>query len=76
MAAIVIPDDVAKLVDWIPRRRYMQLYGETEAVINNRIARKQWVLGVHYNRPEGGGTWISIKAVNAWASQTNSIDAQ
>lgn len=64
-----IPDDVAKLVDWIPRRRYRQLYGETDAVINNRIAREQWTLGVEYSRPEGGGTWISIKGVNAWAAR-------
>lgn len=63
-----IPDDVAKLVDWLPKRRYMQLYGETAAVVANRIQRKIWVEGVHFSRPPGGGVWISLKAVNEWAS--------
>ena len=33
-----LPEDVAKLVDWIPKRRYMALYDETEAMIFKRIA--------------------------------------
>jgi hypothetical protein len=64
-----IPDDVAKLVDWVPRKRYLELYGETEAAVENRIARGHWQLGVHYSRPKGGGTWVSLKAVNEWACQ-------
>ena len=67
---MTIPDDVAKLVDWIPLKRYLDLYDETKAAVENRIARKIWKLGVEYNRPAGAGTWISIKAVNAWASTT------
>lgn len=63
-----IPDDVAKLVDWLPKRRYTELYGEPASTIDSRIQRKDWVDGVHYSRPKGGGLWISIKAVNAWAS--------
>lgn len=64
-----IPDDVAKLVDWIPVKRYMQLYGESKAAINNRIARDLWTRGVHFNVVKGGGTWISIKGINEWAAQ-------
>jgi hypothetical protein len=63
-----LPEDVAKLVDWIPRKRYLELYGETNGAVLNRIARKQWVEGVQYSKPPGGGMWISIKGVNAWAS--------
>jgi hypothetical protein len=62
-----IPDDVAKLVDFVPKKRYLELYGESAAAVDNRVARKHWVLGVHYTRPPGGGMWISLKAVNAWA---------
>ena len=64
----MLPDDVAKLLDWLPKKRYLELYGETAATIDNRIARKIWTLGVEYTRPPGAGVWISIKAVNAWAS--------
>lgn len=63
-----IPEDVAKLVDWIPLKRYLQLYGETKAAVANRTARGLWVRGKHYNVVKGGGTWVSIKAVNEWAS--------
>jgi len=64
-----LPEDVAKLVDWIPKRRYLELYGDTNAAVLNRIARGQWVLGRQYGKPAGGGTWISIKGVNEWAAR-------
>lgn len=67
VAAVVIPDHIAKLVDWIPRRRYLELYGETGAAVTMRIAKNHWRQGVEYNVPKGGGLWISIKAVNDWA---------
>lgn len=62
-----IPDEVAKLVDWIPKKRYLELYGETNATVLKRIARGHWVAGVHYSRPEGANQWFSIKAINEWA---------
>jgi hypothetical protein len=65
--ADVIPDDVAKLVDWIPLKRYLELYKETEDTVLKRIQRGHWQAGIHYSRPEGGGRWISIKAINEWA---------
>lgn len=65
-----LPEDVAKLVDWLPKKRYMELYGETAAAIDNRISRKYWTLGVEYTRPPGAGVWISIRAVNAWAAKS------
>lgn len=63
-----IPDDVAKLVDWIPKRRYIQLYGESEEVIKKRIAAGYWQKGVHFDFPDGSRMWISLRAVNAWAN--------
>ncbi len=56
-------------LDWIPKKAYMDLYGETADVINKRCRPGGgWKRGVHFNKPEGGGIWISIKAVNAWAA--------
>lgn len=65
----MIPDDVAKLVDWLPKKRYLQLTGETDAAVSKRIAQKVWKAREQYSRPEGGGIWISLKGVNAWAAQ-------
>jgi hypothetical protein len=55
-------------VDWIPLKRYLELYDETPDAVKARVKKKLWARGVHYNVPEGAGTWISIKAVNAWAA--------
>ena len=65
---MTIPDDVAKLTDWIPKKRYIQLYGESEEVIKKRIANGHWRKGVHYDLPEGSRMWISLRAVNEWAN--------
>ena len=64
-----LPDHVAKLMDWIPKKRYLQLYGETEAAVLKRISSKAWVEGVQWARPVGAGLWISIKGVNFWAQK-------
>ena len=65
---VEIPDDVAKLVDWIPKRRYIQLVGESDEVIKKRIAAGYWQKGVHYDLPGGSRMWISLRAVNEWAN--------
>lgn len=61
-----IPDEIAKLTECIPLKRYLDLTGETEAAVNNRIQRKHWNLGVEYHRPAGGGTWVDLPALCAW----------
>lgn len=63
-----IPDEVAKLTDWLPLKRYLDLYGETDAAVRGRIVAGAWQAGVHYSRPKGAGIWVSIKAVNEWAA--------
>ena len=65
----MIPDDVAKLVDWLPKKRYLELTKESDAAVSKRIAQGFWKAGEQYSRPEGGGIWISLKGVNAWAAQ-------
>lgn len=61
-----IPDEVAKLTQCLPMRRYLELTKETEAAVNNRIQRKHWKLGEQYHRPVGGGTWVDLVGVMAW----------
>jgi hypothetical protein len=71
-----VPDPGASLqalieqhLDWVPKRLYLKLYGETEDVVNKRCGPAgAWKRGVQFNRPPGGGLWISLKGVNAWAS--------
>lgn len=64
-----VPEDVLKLVDWVPKKRYMELYGETTDTISKRCQPGgPWKRGVHYNKPPGGGLWLSIKAINEWAA--------
>ena len=54
---------------WIPQSKYLEMYGEKKTTIDERIKKRQWVKGKHYNVPEGCKTrWINIEAVNAWAS--------
>lgn len=65
--SITIPDEVAKLVDSVPVRRYMELYRESKNTIDMRIKRGYWRKGIEYGVPKGGGLWISLKAVNEWA---------
>lgn len=67
IAATLLPDQVAKLVDFIPVRKYLDLYGETKAAVDMRIARGHWRKGVEFTVPKGGGLWISLRAVNDWA---------
>lgn len=63
-----IPQQVLDLIDWVPKKRYMEMYGETADTISKRCQPKgSWKRGVHYNKPPGGGLWISLKAVNEWA---------
>ena len=64
---VTLPDQVAKLVDSVPVRKYMELYGETRNTIEVRIKRGYWRKGIEYGVPKGGGLWISLKAVNEWA---------
>lgn len=64
----MIPDDIAKLADWIPKKRYLDLYKESDEAIKKRIQKGFWKAGKQYSRPAGGGLWISIKGVNAWAA--------
>lgn len=67
IALKLLPDHIAKIVDSVPVRKYMELYGESKAAIDMRIARGHWRKGIEYGVPKGGGLWISIKAVNEWA---------
>lgn len=57
------------LTDWVPQSLYLEAFKETKDTINERIKRKHWVKGIHYNVPPGSkGRWINLKAVNEWAS--------
>lgn len=62
-------EDIVRELDWIPKKRYLELYKETEATVLKRIANKHWKPGEQYSRPAGGGLWLSIKGINAWAGQ-------
>lgn len=62
-------EELARQLDWIPKKRYLELFKETEAAVLKRIANKHWKAGEQYSRPAGGGLWISLKGVSAWAAQ-------
>lgn len=62
------PEWFLEAADWVPKKAYLALYGETDDTVRKRIASGVWKAGVQYSRPEGAGIWISIKGVNAWAS--------
>lgn len=62
-------EELARQLDWIPKKRYLELFKETEAAVLKRIASKHWKPGEQYSRPEGGGLWISLKGVSAWAAK-------
>lgn len=72
LVKVVIPDHIAKMVDFIPVRKYQELFGESKFAIDNRIRRGHWRKGLEYEVPKGGGLWISIKGVNAWCRSTPS----
>lgn len=55
-------------IDWIPKRKYLELTGETDDAVKKRMREDgAWQRGVHWNKPDGGGVWISLRAVNRWA---------
>jgi hypothetical protein len=55
-------------VDWVPFKRYIELFKETEDAVRHRMKSGAWEKGVHYNVPKGAGVWISLRAINAWAA--------
>lgn len=65
--------DLLFSVTWIPQHLYLERFGEEKTTIDERIKRKHWIKGVHYNVPKGSkGRWINLEEVNKWASgQTN-----
>lgn len=60
-------EEITRELDWVPLKRYLELYGESKAAVLKRIAGKHWRSSEQYSRPSGGGLWVSIKGVNAWA---------
>ena len=62
-------NNVMPITEWIPQAKYIEIYGESVNTINERIKKRQWRRGVHFNVPKGSkGRWINVKAVNEWAS--------
>ncbi len=62
-------NNIMPITDWIPQEKYLEIYGEKKNAIDERIKKRQWIKGVHYNVPKGSkGRWINVKAVNEWAS--------
>jgi hypothetical protein len=62
-------DALIKKRDWIPLKRYVKLYEDSEAAVRKRIATGDWKKGEQWSVPEGAGVWISIAGVNAWAGR-------
>lgn len=61
-------DALLARVDWIPLKRYLELYHDTKAAVRKRITIKAWKEGRQWSKPEGADIWISLNGVNAWAA--------
>jgi hypothetical protein len=61
-------DKIAEAIDWIPLKRYLELYKETEGAVKQRCLSGAWKKGTHWNVPPGAGKWLSLRAINAWAA--------
>ena len=64
-----VVEQLRELLDWLPKHRYLELYDETDEAITKRMRSGVWKAGEQYSRPDGGGIWISVKGVNAWAAK-------
>ncbi|CAM4334055.1 Excisionase [Pseudoalteromonas maricaloris] len=69
-------NQMSHIGSWIPQEMYLRVYGEEKSTLDERIRRKHWVKGTHYNVPRGSkGRWINIEEVNKWAAGQISTSA-
>jgi hypothetical protein len=57
---------------WIPAERYAELYGESVDAVKTRKSKGIWRDGVECSTLKGGGLWVNLIAVNAWAARRES----
>jgi hypothetical protein len=60
------------LTGCIPLKAYIELYGENERTISQRIQRGHWRQGVEFHKIKGvRERWIDLEAVSKWARQNS-----
>lgn len=58
-----------QLQGWVPQELYIEVYKEKSTQIDERVKRKHWIKGQHYNVPPGSKKrWINLDEVSLWAS--------
>jgi hypothetical protein len=60
---------------WVPLAHYQRMYpDETQAKVDMRVARGDWVRGVHYSAPAGSRAWVNLIAIREWLEDTGLLD--
>lgn len=64
-------EDILRHGWWVPLDEYLAKHaGETAKAVYNRRSNGIWEDGVHSKVVQGGGLWVNLLAVNAWAAKS------